>query len=199
MKICFQDSKTWKKVVIDTKEYEYIRELKEKLSKTMKLKSDTITFHYNGLILKDSDKVSSYEIEDGDTIVFSGEGQQEKDQTIIIVDLKEEEEEVEINDNEYVRDLKDKLKDRNRVNSENIILHYNGEMLEDNEKISSYGIENNSIIIYNGVFREYSKNNNTPTPTPNEERNMNENKFKEFGKERKFKNEMKSNYNFVSF
>ena len=145
----------------------------------MKYKLDSIKLFYNGLILEDSKKINSYDIENYDTIVVRGDPIQEKNSIkIIIVDINQEKEEVEVKDNDYVKDLKDKLKDRNRVNSSNVILNYNGEMLEDNEKIYSYDIENNSIIMYKGRFNEHLKNNNKTnyTPTPNEMSYTNEKK-----------------------
>ena len=63
-------------------------------------------------------------------------------------------------------------------------------MLEDYEKIKSYGIENRSIIVYNGRFKDNSRNNNTTnfSQTPNEEkRSLYENdKIKGVKKEKRY-------------
>ena len=71
---------------------------------------------------------------------------------IIIVDSKNISETIEINENEYVRDLMEKIKNKKGINGK-IILHFNGEILEENETISKYEIEENSNIIYMGEFR----------------------------------------------
>ena len=58
---------------------------------------------------------------------------------------------IEINENDYVRDLIQKIKTKKGIN-EKITLHCNGEILEEDELISSYDIEENSCITYMGKF-----------------------------------------------
>ena len=77
---------------------------------------------------------------------------------IFIIDLGNNKVEIEINENEYIRDIKKKLRTKIGVNP-NITLFYNAKILEDNEKVSDYKIENNSYIVYRGIFREDLKNN----------------------------------------
>ena len=77
---------------------------------------------------------------------------------IFIIDSGNNKVEIEINENEYIRDIKKKLRTKIGINP-NITLYYNAEILEDNEKVSDYEIENNSYIVYSGIFREDLKNN----------------------------------------
>ena len=77
---------------------------------------------------------------------------------IFIIDSGNNKVEIEINENEYIRDIKKKLRTKIGINP-NITLYYNAEILEDNEKVSDYEIENNSYIVYRGIFREQLKNN----------------------------------------
>ena len=77
---------------------------------------------------------------------------------IFILDSGNKKVEIETNENEYIRDIKKKLRTKIGINP-NITLYYNAEILEDNEKVSDYEIENNSYIVYRGIFREQLKNN----------------------------------------
>lgn len=71
---------------------------------------------------------------------------------VIIVDSKNISQVIEIDENKYVRDLMDKIKEEKGINGK-IILHFNAEILEENETISFYEIKENSHIIYMGEFR----------------------------------------------
>ena len=70
---------------------------------------------------------------------------------ILITDSENKRVMIEVNENENVKTLMDKLKNKKNISRE-IILHYNGEILEENETISSYGIADKSVIIYMGRF-----------------------------------------------
>lgn len=71
---------------------------------------------------------------------------------ILIVDSTNKRERIEVNENDYVSDLVETLKAKKGINSD-IILHFNGEVLETNQKISECEIEEESVIIYMGKFR----------------------------------------------
>ena len=71
---------------------------------------------------------------------------------ILITDSENKRVAIEINENALIRELIEKLKNKKNINID-IILHFNGEILEENETISSYGIVNNSNIIYMGQFK----------------------------------------------
>ena len=57
-----------------------------------------------------------------------------------------------INGNEYIKELKEKLKRKAGLKSSNVILTYNGEILDDNEKVEYYDIEDKVYIAYMGKF-----------------------------------------------
>lgn len=71
---------------------------------------------------------------------------------ILVTDSKGKQEAFEINENEYIKDVKEKIKTKLGINLD-IVLHCNGEILEEINKISDYDIENNSVIVYMGKFR----------------------------------------------
>ena len=59
---------------------------------------------------------------------------------------------IDINENDTKSKLKELIKIKKGINTDNIVLHFNEEILEINQKISDYDIENNSQIIYIGKF-----------------------------------------------
>ena len=71
---------------------------------------------------------------------------------ILIIDSTNKRVLIDIDENASVRELKENLRAKKNINSE-IILHYNGEILEEDETIASYEIENNSNIVYIGQFK----------------------------------------------
>ena len=71
---------------------------------------------------------------------------------ILIIDTTNRRVVIDINENATIGELKEKLKVKKNINSE-IILHYNGEILEENETIAYYDIEDNSNIVYIGQFK----------------------------------------------
>ena len=60
---------------------------------------------------------------------------------ILVTDSKGKQEAFEINENEYIKDVKEKIKTKLGIN------------LDIVNKISDYDIENNSVIVYMGKFR----------------------------------------------
>lgn len=71
---------------------------------------------------------------------------------ILIIDSTNRRVVIEINENATIGELKGKLKEKKKINSD-IVLHYNGEILEENETIANYEIEDNSTIVYIGQFK----------------------------------------------
>ena len=71
---------------------------------------------------------------------------------ILIIDSTNRRVVIEINENATIGELKGKLKEKKKINSD-IILHYNGEILEENDTIADCDIENNANIVYMGQFK----------------------------------------------
>lgn len=71
---------------------------------------------------------------------------------ILIVDSKNRRERIDVNANGYVKEIFDTVKEKMGINSD-IVLHYNGEILEENQKISDLDLEEESVIVYMGTFR----------------------------------------------
>lgn len=71
---------------------------------------------------------------------------------ILIIDSTNKREIIEVNENDDVSVLIDTLKKKKGINTD-VVLHFDGEILEENNKISDYDIEENSAIIYIGNFR----------------------------------------------
>ena len=71
---------------------------------------------------------------------------------ILIVDSKNRRERIDVNVNGYVREIFDTVKEKMGINSD-IILHYDGEILEPNQKISELSLVEGAVIVYMGTFR----------------------------------------------
>lgn len=71
---------------------------------------------------------------------------------ILILDSRNTRETIEIKEDENIRSLKEKIKTKKGINKD-IILHYGGEILEEDQKVSDYDIQENNVIVYNGQFR----------------------------------------------
>ena len=71
---------------------------------------------------------------------------------LLLVDSENKREIIEINKNAYVSELVEKLRIQKGINGD-IYLHFGGEILDENELISTYDIVENAQIIYMGVFR----------------------------------------------
>lgn len=71
---------------------------------------------------------------------------------IFVVDSKNKPIPFEINEFDTVKDLKDKIKKKMGINKD-ILLHMNGAIFEDKEKLEEYEIEENSYITCTIQFR----------------------------------------------
>ena len=67
---------------------------------------------------------------------------------IMIIDSTNKREMIDINENDSISKLKELIKIKKGINTDDIVLHFNGEILEVNQKISDYDIENNSQIYW---------------------------------------------------
>lgn len=72
---------------------------------------------------------------------------------VVIVDSQNNKEIIEINQSDSIKDVKEKIKNKKGINSDDLILHINGVILEENDRVDDYDIEENSCIIYMGKFR----------------------------------------------
>lgn len=71
---------------------------------------------------------------------------------VVIVDSTNNKEIIEINENDTIKSVVEKIKSKKGINSE-IILHVNGSVLEEQDKVGDYDIEENTCIVYMGNFR----------------------------------------------
>lgn len=71
---------------------------------------------------------------------------------ILVADSQNKREMIEINENESIENLKEKIKVKMGINTD-IILHYNGEILEENQLVSDCDLEENCVIVFMGKFR----------------------------------------------
>ena len=71
---------------------------------------------------------------------------------VVIVDSRNIKEIIDIFPNETIKAVKEKIKLKKGINTD-IILHANGNILEDNDLVDDYDIEENSCIIFMGNFR----------------------------------------------
>ena len=71
---------------------------------------------------------------------------------IFVVDSKNTKIPFEVNENDTVKSLKETIKVKMGVNKE-IVLHMNGKIFEDNQKLDEYDIEENSVVTYVTQFR----------------------------------------------
>ena len=71
---------------------------------------------------------------------------------LLIMDTAGKREFFEVNPNDKVKDVKENLANKKGINSD-IKMHYNGQFLEDDVKISEYDIEEEDPIIYVHQFR----------------------------------------------
>lgn len=71
---------------------------------------------------------------------------------VVIVDSTNNKEIIEINENDTIKSVVEKIKSKKGINSD-IILHVNGSVLEEQDKVGDYDIEENTCIVYMGNFR----------------------------------------------
>ena len=135
--------------MIEINENDFVKDIEDKLRIRKKIKG-RIHLHFNGDILEENEKISSYDIQDNDRIIFLGNFIK-KSINIFIVDSRNNQEMIEINEN-FVKDIAEKLRIRKKIKGR-IHLHFNGNILEENEKISSYDIQDNDRIIFVGNFK----------------------------------------------
>ena len=72
---------------------------------------------------------------------------------ITILDIRQQKIILDINHDEYIRDIKRKLSAKGRI-SNYCDLVYNGEFLVDDYKVYDYDIEENDIITFLGKFKQ---------------------------------------------
>lgn len=73
---------------------------------------------------------------------------------IVVKDSTNRRKVIEVDENEKIKDVKLKLKEKMGINNTNFLLHYNGNILDDDElTVSDYDIVNLGNIIYVGQFK----------------------------------------------
>ena len=70
---------------------------------------------------------------------------------VVIVDSQNNKEIIEINPSDTIKDFKEKIKNKKGI-KDDIMLHVDGTILEENDRIDDYDIEENSQIIIMGKF-----------------------------------------------
>ena len=70
---------------------------------------------------------------------------------VVIVDSQNNREIIEINPYDTIKDVKEKIKNKKGI-KDDITLHVDGTILEENDRIDDYDIEENSQIIIMGKF-----------------------------------------------
>ena len=145
MKLLIIDSHNCRKS-INISESATVTQLKEEIKKQNNIKSD-ILLHFNGVILEDNDHLYDYDIEDNDQIVYTGNFPIK----LLIIDPHNCRKLLNIYSSATVTQLKEAIKKQNNIKSD-IILHFNGEILEDNDHLYDYDIEDNDQIVYMDKF-----------------------------------------------
>lgn len=73
---------------------------------------------------------------------------------ILVKDSTNRRKVIEVEQNEKIKDIKLKLKEKMGINNTNFLLHYNGNILDDDEAtVSDYDIVDLGNIIYVGQFK----------------------------------------------
>lgn len=73
---------------------------------------------------------------------------------IFVVDTKSRRKVFEVENNQKIKELKDKIREKNGVNTNvSIELLSGGQILEDEETIEYYDIEEYNVLTYIGEFR----------------------------------------------
>ena len=138
------------KEMFEINENEFVKDITEKLRIRKQIKGRIILL-YNGDILEENEKIYTYDIQDNDVLVFIGNFIK-KSINIFIIDSRNNKEMFEINGNGLVKDITEKLRIRKQIKGR-IILHYNGDILEENDKVSSYDIQDNDALVFVGNFK----------------------------------------------
>ena len=71
---------------------------------------------------------------------------------VIIIDSKFKEVAIDIDENNTIKEVKQKIINTLKMTHKEIMLAFNGESLEDDKLVSDYEIELNSKIVYLGKF-----------------------------------------------
>ena len=145
MKLLIIDTHNCKKI-INISESATVIQLKEEIKKQNNLR-DNIILHFNGEILEDGNYLYDYYIENESNIIYLGTFQKK----LFIIDTHNCKKLINISESASVIQLKEEIKKQNNL-KDNIILHFNGEILEDGNYLYDYDIENESNIFYLGKF-----------------------------------------------
>ena len=154
MKIKILDSQN-NRFILEINQNDYVRDIKKKIEIKVGYKIGLI--HYEGEILDDEEKISSYDIMENDCIIFTRGWKNPTGIKIIIVDSEGYKEKFN-NDDITINQLKEDLRNRCGIKSE-IKLFYEGNILDNNEftwdicQDSLYKDEN-LIIFYDGKFKQ---------------------------------------------
>ena len=156
MRIFIADYKN-RRQILDINEDDYVRDIKEKIEKKL-LYNNNIIIHYNGEILEDDEKISSYDIEEYSTLIFMGGWRMPEQIKIIIVDSEGYNEKFNNNNNITIYELKNDLRTRCGIKSE-IKLFYEGNILYNDDYTwdiceDSLDKGDNLIIFYDGKFKQ---------------------------------------------
>ena len=113
--------------------------------------NDNILFLFDGKIIEDDKSISFYKDND---IIAGIETFEPKNIKIIVIDTTNHREIIEINKNDYIRNVIEKIKDIRGIESE-IILHYNIGILDENALpiISTYSLP----VYFSNFFLWYSR------------------------------------------
>ena len=145
MKLLIIDSHNCRKS-INISESAKVTQLKEEIKKQNNIKSD-ILIHFNGEILEDNEHLYDYDIKNGDQIIYTGYFPMK----LLIIDPLNCRKSINISESATVTQLKEAIKKQNNIKND-ILLHFNGEILEDNDHLYDYDIKNGDQIIYTGTF-----------------------------------------------
>lgn len=115
--------------------------------------NDNILFLFDGKIIEDAKFISFYINEEND-IIAGIETFEPKNIKIIVIDTTNHREIIEINKNDYIRNVMEKIKDISGIESE-IILQYNRGILDENALpiISTYSLP----VYFSNFFLWYSR------------------------------------------
>ena len=148
MKLLIIDSHNCRKS-INISESATVTQLKEEIKKQNNIKSD-ILLHFNGVILEDNDHLYDYDIENESRIIYMGSFPMK----LLVVDARNCRKLINISESATVTQLKEEIKKQNNIKSD-ILIHFNGEILEDNDHLYDYDIEDNDQIVYMDKFPAY--------------------------------------------
>ena len=149
MKILITDT-TNNRIQIEINENDFIRDIKKKIiEKEIQDKIGSIILHYEGQILEEDEKVSSYDIEEYSQIIAVKKFIHRPN--IIVVDSRGYKE--QFKECLTIVKIKEKLRIKYGIKTE-INLLYEGTILEDHDRPCDFGRDDEIIILsYEGKFR----------------------------------------------